>query len=80
MSRSASSGPARTIALVVAAAVAVTAVRVPLTAVNRRVRETSEVYTLPPPKQLPALSLGYRSALADLLWAYVLHVRRKVLG
>jgi hypothetical protein len=68
----ASSGAARTLALVVAAAVAITAVRAPLTAVNRRVRETSEVYTLPPPKQLVSLSLGYRSALADVLWAYVL--------
>lgn len=39
---------------------------------HRRVHETSEVYTLPPPDELVALSLGHRSALADYLWANLL--------
>jgi hypothetical protein len=47
-------------------------VRAPLFAANRRVKETTDVYTLPPPRELVVLSLGYRSALADLLWAHVL--------
>jgi tetratricopeptide (TPR) repeat protein len=38
----------------------------------RRVRVTSDVYALPAPEQTIALSLGYRSALADLLYAHVL--------
>lgn len=32
------------------------------------VRDVSDIYTLPPPEALPAFSLGYRSALADLLF------------
>ncbi len=64
--------PPRTLALVVAAAVAITLVRAPLAATNRRVKETSDVYPLPPPRELVVLSLGYRAALADLIWAQVL--------
>ncbi len=41
-------------------------------ALHFRVKETSEVYLLPPPEQLKAASLGHRSATADLLWANVL--------
>jgi hypothetical protein len=58
--------------MVCAAALVITLVRGPLTATHRRVKETSDVYGLPPPPQLAVLSLGYRSALADMLWAYVL--------
>lgn len=36
------------------------------------VKEQSDVYVLPPPEQLAVMSLGYRSALADLMWADVL--------
>jgi tetratricopeptide (TPR) repeat protein len=35
-------------------------------------REKSDVYTLPSPDQVVVASLGYRSALADLLFAHVL--------
>src|SRR5690242_5393116 len=62
----------RTVGIVLVAALAVTLVRGRLFSVNRRVRETSDVYPLPPPRQVVMLSLGYRSALADLLWAHVL--------
>jgi tetratricopeptide (TPR) repeat protein len=36
------------------------------------VREESDSYPLPPPDQLQIMTLGYRSAAADLLWAYVM--------
>jgi hypothetical protein len=62
----------RTAALALAAAFVIALVRGPLFAVNHRVHETSDSYALPPPRELLALSLGYRSALADLLWANVL--------
>jgi tetratricopeptide (TPR) repeat protein len=63
---------ARAVALMVLAAVGVGSVREPLAAIERRVKETSDVYLLPPPEHVAALSLGYRSALADVLWAHVL--------
>jgi tetratricopeptide (TPR) repeat protein len=62
----------RAAALMVLAAVGVGSVRGPLARIERRVKETSEVYLLPPPEHVVALSLGYRSALADVLWAHVL--------
>jgi tetratricopeptide (TPR) repeat protein len=37
-----------------------------------KLREKSDVYTLPSPDQVVVASLGYRSALADLLFAHVL--------
>jgi hypothetical protein len=57
---------------VLVAALLVALVRGPLFEVNRRVKETSDVYALPPPRELVVLSLGYTSVLADLLWAHVL--------
>ena len=39
---------------------------------HARVKETSDVYVLPPPDDVVRLSLGYRAALADYLWAHVL--------
>jgi hypothetical protein len=62
----------RTLAIGGVAAILITLVRGPILAVNRRVKETSDVYALPPPRELVRLSLGYRSALADLVWAHVL--------
>ncbi|WP_437594554.1 hypothetical protein [Sorangium sp. So ce1000] len=61
-----------TIALSAAAAVAIGSVRAPAADLAQRVAETSDVYVLPPPDEVVALSLGYRSALADLLWSHVL--------
>lgn len=37
-----------------------------------KLRVTSDVYALPSPQQVVALSLGYRAALADLIWGNVL--------
>lgn len=62
----------QTAALALAAAVAIASVRAPAADTAERVKETSDVYVLPPPDQVVTLSLGYRSALADLLWAHVL--------
>jgi hypothetical protein len=62
----------RAVGLALVAALVIAIVRGPLFAANARVKETSDVYALPPPRELVVLSLGYRSALADLLWAHVL--------
>ncbi|AGP37608.1 hypothetical protein [Sorangium cellulosum] len=60
------------VALSAVAAVAIGSVRAPAAALEKRVAETSDVYVLPPPDEVVTLSLGYRSALADLLWSHVL--------
>jgi hypothetical protein len=59
-------------AMVLVAAIAIGAVRSSLFAAHKRVRERQDVYFLPPPSQLVTISLGYRAALADALWAHVL--------
>ncbi len=60
-------------ALLVAAAVGlVGTVRASLAETHKRVKETSNVYLLPPPSQVKVLSLGYDAAVADLLWAHTL--------
>jgi hypothetical protein len=61
-----------TCSLVAIAAVAIGSVRAPAADTERRVKETSDVYVLPPPDEVVRLSLGYRAALADLLWSHVL--------
>lgn len=55
---------------VAAALIAVS--REPAAATHRHVKETSDVYVLPPPDQVVAMSLGHRAAVADYLWATVL--------
>ncbi|WP_437683725.1 hypothetical protein [Sorangium sp. So ce131] len=61
-----------TAALTAVAAVAIGSVRAPAADTEQRVKETSDIYVLPPPDEVVTLSLGYRSALADLLWSHVL--------
>lgn len=51
---------------------AVGAVRSTLFSSVTQVKEKDDSYPLPPPAQLPVLSLGYRAAAADLLWSYVM--------
>jgi hypothetical protein len=58
--------------LVCAAVVAISTVRGRLFALHKRVKETDDVYLLPPPSHMPLLSLGYRAAVADILWAHTL--------
>lgn len=62
----------RLVLVLALAAMVVAAVRPRAADAHRRVRETSEVYPLPPPGQLVHLAFGYRAALADLLWSHVL--------
>ncbi|WP_438021286.1 hypothetical protein WMF18_20400 [Sorangium sp. So ce315] len=61
-----------TVALSAVAAVAIGSVRAPAADLEKRVAETSDVYVLPPPDEVVTMSLGYRAALADLLWSHVL--------
>ena len=61
-----------TLGVVLASIVGVGSVRARLADVNDHVKETSDVYVLPPPNEVVLLSLGYRSALVDLLWSHVL--------
>jgi hypothetical protein len=59
--------------LVIALCIFVTAkLRASLAERFHQLRVTNDVYALPSPKQVVALSLGYRSALADLIWGNVL--------
>jgi hypothetical protein len=60
------------IALVVVAGAIVNRVRQPLNSVFSATKVRDDVFALPAPGQLVALSLGYRSALADLIFAHVL--------
>lgn len=54
------------------AIVGITQTRAPAAATIQLVKETSDLYVLPPTEYLGVLSLGYRAALADGLWAQVL--------
>ena len=54
------------------AAFSVNALRAPLNQRFFAVKVENDVFALPPPNQVVAMSLGYRSALADLIFAHVL--------
>jgi tetratricopeptide (TPR) repeat protein len=54
------------------AAALIASVRYPLSAAFHKVRAKTDVYALPSPEHAIVLSLGYRTALADLLFAHVL--------
>lgn len=58
--------------LAAAAATGIALVRPAVATRIERVKESSDVYALPPPDQLVVTTLGYRAAAADLIWAYVL--------
>jgi hypothetical protein len=55
-----------------AGALLVRGVQADLAARHAHLRETSDSYGLPPPEETVRLSLGYRAALADVLWMHVL--------
>lgn len=50
----------------------VSQLRAPLFAESRRETAERDVYVLPPPEQVVVLSLGYRAAVADLIFGHVL--------
>lgn len=58
--------------LIIASAAGIRAVREELASTHAHVREVSDTFPLPPPEETVTLSLGYRAALADVLWAHVL--------
>ena len=60
------------LALVGAAMMMVSSVRRHLFHDEKRVKNRHDVYFLPPPEQVVRMSLGYRHAFADVLWAHVL--------
>ncbi|HRI70868.1 MAG TPA: hypothetical protein PK156_41830 [Polyangium sp.] len=59
-------------AALVIAGLCISSVRANVARLHAQAKETSDVNLLPPPDQVVALSLGYRAALADILWAQVL--------
>ena len=61
-----------TLGLALLGAGVVGSVRSRLYDVNLQVHEASDAYLLPPPPQVVLLSLGYRAALADVLWSNAL--------
>jgi hypothetical protein len=62
----------KTAGIVSAAAIALASVFPVVTRAHAHAKETSDVYPLPPPEDVARLSMGYRSAVADILWAHVL--------
>src|SRR4051812_46412849 len=58
--------------LIACAALAVSRLRLPLNVAFLGTKDRDDVYTLPSNGQLRAMSLGYRSALADIIFAHVL--------
>lgn len=66
------SGVVIALAVMLASVIVIGAARPRLAERFGRVKATSDVYALPSPEQTVALSLGYRSAVADLLFANVL--------
>lgn len=63
---------ARSTLLLVVAGVCIFSVRAKVADAHAHAKETSDVHLLPPPKEVVAMSMGYRAALADVLWAQVL--------
>jgi hypothetical protein len=61
-----------TLGLMSAAALAIAALRAPLGKHFESVKTANDVYALPSPNQVVVMSLGYRSALADLIFANTL--------
>lgn len=60
------------IALLVASALILAAVRPGIARQAAKVKNRDDSYALPPTSTLTAVSMGYRQALADLIWAHVL--------
>lgn len=70
------------IAVAVVAAIGIALVQPSLAANAHKVRQRDDAFLLPPPAQLRVMTLGYRAAATDLLWAklileYGLHWQEK---
>lgn len=62
----------KTLVIAAIATACIGQVRSSAAGIHHSVKETSDVYVLPPAEHAVALSLGYRAALTDVLWAHVL--------
>ncbi len=62
----------KTIAVVAISIVCIAGVRSQVAEAHLQAKDAIDVNLLPPPEQVVSMSLGYRSALADVLWAQVL--------
>lgn len=62
----------RAAGLLAVSALCIFSVRTKVADAHARAKESSDVHLLPPPKEVVVLSMGYRAALADVLWAQVL--------
>ncbi len=62
----------RAIVLVAIAAICIFSIRSRVAGAHALAKEASDINLLPPPDEVVTLSLGYRAALADLLWAHTL--------
>jgi len=60
------------VAVVLGGALGIGRARAVLVAYHGALRDTSDVYALPSPEQVVGISLGYRAALADLIYANTL--------
>lgn len=60
------------VALLVASIVGVAVTQPRLAATTKSVKQREDVYVLPPPAHLRAMTLGYHAAAIDLLWAKLL--------
>ncbi len=60
------------LAMMALAAVGIAGVQPLLSRTVKQVKQVDEAVALPPPRQLRTMSLGYRAAAADLLWAKLL--------
>lgn len=65
-------GPLVAVVVALAAATAAYRARSAIMPSFEALKPTSDVYALPSPEQLTVVSLGYRAALADLIFAHVL--------
>ena len=73
MSRGRAAPVAAIVAAIVVSVAGLDRLRETLTGRIRRVAETSDVYPLPPPEYVRVASLGYRDAVASVLWAATLY-------
>jgi hypothetical protein len=62
----------RAMVLVALSAVCISSVRSRVADAHAHAKEASDINLLPPPKEVAILSMGYRAALADVLWSHVL--------
>lgn len=67
-----SSGALASVVVAVVAMVGIAVVQPGLARSVHKVQQRDDVFLLPPPKQLRTLTLGYRAAAVDLLWAKLL--------